>query len=129
MFVPGEDYLESLSMLRGVLGSSKRFVVLELGCMYGFWALRAAVAWKRWSQLLSPSDRGSCDIVLVESDPAFSAQIPKHLALNGITAFCNVSIHTQPASVSLLDGLLKRFGIVDVVHVDIQNHEYKLLHG
>jgi len=117
----GEDYFESIMLLRAVTEAKRRFVSVELGSGWGYWAVKGAVAWQKNSTNLL------CDIVLIEANTASLGKAPLHLAENNVLSFCNVTMLLANATGELLDELIFRFGTVDMLHVDIQGQELEVL--
>ena len=114
--VAGEDYFETLCLLQAVrtATSTSTFVVVEAGASVGYWAPKAAKAFRRRFP-----DTGACHLVLIDSIvPASSAAA--NLQRNGIYDLCNISFFQSRATASLLDRLIDFFGTVDLLHVDIQ---------
>eukprot|EP00929_Paragymnodinium_shiwhaense_P087568 TRINITY_DN47712_c0_g1_i1.p1 TRINITY_DN47712_c0_g1~~TRINITY_DN47712_c0_g1_i1.p1 ORF type:complete len:492 (+),score=64.38 TRINITY_DN47712_c0_g1_i1:134-1609(+) len=128
LLMMGEDYFESLSMLRAVeLAASlqRGFVVFEVGSSYGYWGVKAALAWRQLTRLTA----GPCQVVFVESHDEAVQLVPETLALNGIEDFCTVTSLHANATAELLDELVTRFSHVDLVHMDIQGAESSVLAG
>ncbi|CAE7034343.1 unnamed protein product [Symbiodinium natans] len=121
--VAGEDYFETISLLRAVTSATSftNFVVVEVGSGIGYWAPKAAKAFRRRFP-----HTGSCHVVLIESlVPTASAAA--NLQRNGIYELCNVTFYQSAATAQLLDSLIQSFGAVDLVHVDIQEAELELV--
>ncbi|CAE6937867.1 unnamed protein product [Symbiodinium sp. KB8] len=101
--------------------STSTFVVVEAGASVGYWAPKAAKAFRRRFP-----DTGACHLVLIDSIvPASSAAA--NLQRNGIYDLCNISFFQSRATASLLDRLIDFFGTVDLLHVDIQEAELDLV--
>ncbi|CAE7444133.1 unnamed protein product, partial [Symbiodinium natans] len=94
--VAGEDYFETISLLRAVTSATSftNFVVVEVGSGIGYWAPKESLV------------------------PTASAAA--NLQRNGIYELCNVTFYQSAATAQLLDSLIQSFGAVDLVHVDIQ---------
>ncbi|CAE7690944.1 unnamed protein product [Symbiodinium sp. CCMP2456] len=121
--VAGEDYFETLCLLQAVrtATSTSTFVVVEAGASVGYWAPKAAKAFRRRFP-----DTGACHLVLIDSIvPASSAAA--NLQRNGIYDLCNITFFQSRATASLLDRLIDFFGTVDLLHVDIQEAELELV--
>ena len=118
--LPGEDYFESISLVKSVLSSEEAFTVVEAGSDIGYWSLKAVHLWNR----ISPSR--PCHLILIDSE-ADMAAASEHLKRNNIYQFCNVSLFHAFASADLLDRLLS-YGQIDMLHVDIQKWEVPLVY-
>merc|ERR1712187_677692 len=94
----GEDYFQSLTMLLAVEAAPQSFTAIELGSGWGYWAVKAAVAWHRRHLLAGP-----CRIFLVESDATELDRAPAHLVRNNVLDFCNATLHKVVATAGLLD--------------------------
>eukprot|EP00928_Gymnodinium_smaydae_P028617 TRINITY_DN21782_c0_g1_i1.p1 TRINITY_DN21782_c0_g1~~TRINITY_DN21782_c0_g1_i1.p1 ORF type:complete len:458 (-),score=58.01 TRINITY_DN21782_c0_g1_i1:3-1376(-) len=116
--VIGEDYFESLTLLRGILAARKRLVVLDLGSAWGYWAVKAAVAWRRLR-----FRGGPCRLVLVETDSEMLGKSAEHVQRNGVSDYCNVTMINEPATPQLVTRLLRSYNGADLVHADIQGAE------
>ena len=114
--VAGEDYFETLCLLQAVktATSTSTFVVVEAGASVGYWAPKAAKAFRRRFP-----DTGACHLVLIDSMVAASSAAA-NLQHNGIYDLCNITFLQSRATASLLDRLIDFFGRVDLLHVDIQ---------
>merc|ERR1711971_825896 len=107
----GEDYFESLTLLRAVESAGSSFVAIEIGSSYGYWSVKAAFAWHR----KHPGLR-NCAIVLVEPNAEYLERAPAHLEQNDVWNICNVSIINEFASAALLDRLILEHQIVNLLH-------------
>eukprot|EP00438_Fugacium_kawagutii_P034516 Skav213806 [mRNA] locus=scaffold1987:425477:426007:- [translate_table: standard] len=103
--------------------ASGRFVVVEAGSGHGYWALKAAKAFRQRYPSLA---EGSCDIILIDSDYPMT-KASAHLSKNRIYDLCNVSLYQEPATAPFLAGLLQTYGGIDLLHVDIQKAELELV--
>eukprot|EP00439_Symbiodinium_sp_Y106_P007642 s2623_g1.t1 len=121
--VAGEDYFETLCLLQAVktATSTSTFVVVEAGASVGYWAPKAAKAFRRRFP-----DTGACHLVLIDSMVAASSAAA-NLQHNGIYDLCNITFLQSRATASLLDRLIDFFGRVDLLHVDIQEAELELV--
>ncbi|CAE7715429.1 unnamed protein product [Symbiodinium sp. CCMP2592] len=119
--LPGEDYFETISLLEAVTAAKDDFVVVEAGSFRGFWALKAVKAYRKKSP-----EVGSCHIVLIEPEVSTTSTI-QGLLRNDMYRSCNVSMYQAFATGPLLDSLLRAFGKINLVHVDIQGAELELL--
>ena len=120
---PGEDYFETISMLRGISTTQDHFVLVEVGSSIGYWSLKAAVAFR--SQF---GEDGSCDLILIDANYSMGSTA-KHLLQNGIYDLCNVSLQKAYASASFLDRLVLAHGHINMLHIDIQGAELDLIKG
>lgn len=98
-------------------------MVVEAGSGHGYWALKAAKAFRQRYPSLT---EGSCDLILIDSDYPM-AKAAAHLSKNHIYDLCNVSLHQEPATAPFLAGLLHTYGSIDLLHVDIQKAELELV--
>ncbi|CAE7254692.1 unnamed protein product [Symbiodinium natans] len=120
--LPGEDYFETITLLQSVAESGDSFVAVEAGSGRGYWAVKAAKAYKRQH----PS--GACSIVLIESEEDMKLAAA-HLTDNGVFSICNATLYASYATPSLLDSVIRGHGRVDLLHVDIQRAELPLFQG
>eukprot|EP00929_Paragymnodinium_shiwhaense_P055432 TRINITY_DN27769_c0_g1_i2.p1 TRINITY_DN27769_c0_g1~~TRINITY_DN27769_c0_g1_i2.p1 ORF type:complete len:487 (+),score=25.26 TRINITY_DN27769_c0_g1_i2:89-1549(+) len=116
--VIGEDYFESITLLKGVQSATKSFVMFDLGSSWGYWSVKAAVAWRRLHRSAGP-----CRLVLVETDREQLYQARQHAQRNGVTDYCNMTLLNEPATSPLVSRLLRTHRRVDLVHSDIQGAE------
>ena len=118
--MPGEDYFETISMLKAVTAAKGSFTVLEAGSWTGYWGLKAVKAFRQLDS------HAPCHVVLIEWEAPMSAA-SEHLERNGIFELCNVTLHQSRATGALLDSTIKTLGHLDLLHVDIQKDELYLI--
>lgn len=117
--LPGEDYFETISLLKSVISAEEEFTLVEAGSGIGYWSLKAAKLWRD----ISPTPR-PCHVILIDAQVDMGAAA-KHLMKNNIYHLCNVSLFQASASAPLLDRLLN--WEINMLHVDIESWEMPLI--
>lgn len=141
-----EEYLEWVDILESVVEAKGSYKMIELGAGWGRWASRAHAALKQ----MHPDIPGQ--FIAVEAEPTHFQWLKEHFRTNEVQygRMVKAAVDVEPGRVGFHTGdpaewygqciggdtevraisirtILKASGEIDLMDLDVQNHEYKIL--
>eukprot|EP00929_Paragymnodinium_shiwhaense_P094329 TRINITY_DN54841_c0_g1_i2.p1 TRINITY_DN54841_c0_g1~~TRINITY_DN54841_c0_g1_i2.p1 ORF type:complete len:487 (-),score=81.70 TRINITY_DN54841_c0_g1_i2:444-1904(-) len=124
----GEDYFESLTLLKAVRRArdeKRDLLVFDVGGLYGYWSVKAAVAWRS----LVGRSGGGCHLILMETEEEGVSMMAEQMERNDVQDVCRTTPLHKAATATSFDEVLREHERVDLLHMDIQSTEEQVISG